>query len=172
MPGATPIYGFPYPLGTDPVAQGDNVIRSLAEDVETVIDGVGDYVNVVGQSFNNFTIGNGTIVSRYARVGNFVHFYGYVTLGSTSSMTGVLRLALPFTSVASSQNNPSSAYFLFGSPPFSFVGTAMNYSTTELSFFAHNSTSTFASMGQVGPSVPFSWTTGNAFAWNHIYQAV
>ena len=37
MPANTPIYGFPYPLGTDPVSQGDNDIRALAEDVETVI---------------------------------------------------------------------------------------------------------------------------------------
>jgi hypothetical protein len=38
MPANTPIYNFPYPLGTDPVSQGDNDIRALAEDVETVID--------------------------------------------------------------------------------------------------------------------------------------
>ena len=37
MPANTPIYNFPYPLGTDPVSQGDNDIRALAEDVETVI---------------------------------------------------------------------------------------------------------------------------------------
>jgi hypothetical protein len=38
MPSNTPIFGFPYPLGTDPVSQGDNDIRALAEDVETVIN--------------------------------------------------------------------------------------------------------------------------------------
>jgi hypothetical protein len=37
MPANTPIYNFPYPLGTDPVSQGDNDIRALAEDVETVV---------------------------------------------------------------------------------------------------------------------------------------
>ena len=37
MPANTPIFGFPYPLGTDPVSQGDNDIRALAEDVETVV---------------------------------------------------------------------------------------------------------------------------------------
>jgi hypothetical protein len=41
MPGSTPIYGFPYPLGSDPVRDGDNVIRSLAEDVETAIAPLG-----------------------------------------------------------------------------------------------------------------------------------
>jgi hypothetical protein len=38
MPANTPIYGFPYPLGTDPVRDGDNDIRALAEDVETVLN--------------------------------------------------------------------------------------------------------------------------------------
>ena len=37
MPGSTPIYGFPYPLGTDPVRDGDNVIQNLATDVENTI---------------------------------------------------------------------------------------------------------------------------------------
>ncbi|MBF6085302.1 hypothetical protein IU485_28435 [Nocardia cyriacigeorgica] len=37
MPGQTPVYGFPYPLGTEPVAQGDNVIQSLATAVETTL---------------------------------------------------------------------------------------------------------------------------------------
>lgn len=41
MPANTPIFGFPYPIGTDPVAQGDNVIQQLAEDVETVMDSIG-----------------------------------------------------------------------------------------------------------------------------------
>jgi hypothetical protein len=37
MPGSTPIFGFPYPLGSDPVSDGDGVIRALAEDVENTI---------------------------------------------------------------------------------------------------------------------------------------
>lgn len=49
MPANTPIFGFPYPLGTDPVAQGDNVIQQLAEDVETVIN------NAVGLRFISTT---------------------------------------------------------------------------------------------------------------------
>jgi len=35
MPASTPIYGFPYPLGTDPVGQGAQDIEDLATAVET-----------------------------------------------------------------------------------------------------------------------------------------
>jgi hypothetical protein len=35
MPASTPIYGFPYPLGTDPVGQGAQDIQDLATAVES-----------------------------------------------------------------------------------------------------------------------------------------
>jgi hypothetical protein len=47
MPANTPIYNFPYPLGTDPVSQGDNDIRALAEDVEAVISTQSSSVGLV-----------------------------------------------------------------------------------------------------------------------------
>lgn len=37
MPSSTPIYGFPYPLGTDPLGQGAQDIENLATAVETVL---------------------------------------------------------------------------------------------------------------------------------------
>ena len=53
MPGSTPIYGFPYPLGSDPVSDGDSVIRELAEDVETVIAGNVGLAKVGAGTFTN-----------------------------------------------------------------------------------------------------------------------
>ncbi|MFW0790107.1 hypothetical protein [Gordonia sp. CPCC 205333] len=38
MPAQTPIYGIPYPIGTDPITQGDKQIKALAERVETVMN--------------------------------------------------------------------------------------------------------------------------------------
>ena len=37
MPASTPVYGFPYPLGTDRVMDGDNAIEALARAVESQI---------------------------------------------------------------------------------------------------------------------------------------
>lgn len=34
MPSSTPVMGLPYPLGTDPVADGDDAIKALAERIE------------------------------------------------------------------------------------------------------------------------------------------
>lgn len=37
MPGSTPEYGFPYPIGADPLGDGDDRVQELAEAVEAVI---------------------------------------------------------------------------------------------------------------------------------------
>ena len=42
MPGATPIYAFPYPEPSDLVANYPALGQDLAEDIETVIDGLGE----------------------------------------------------------------------------------------------------------------------------------
>lgn len=39
MPGSTPVYGFPYPVGTDRVQDGDNAIQALAEALESRLAG-------------------------------------------------------------------------------------------------------------------------------------
>lgn len=43
MPGTTPIYGLPYPEGTDPVREGDNTIKALAERMEALLSGPRDW---------------------------------------------------------------------------------------------------------------------------------
>jgi hypothetical protein len=47
MPGSTPIYGFPYPDPSDLVANYPALGQDLAEDVETVISGLGSGLNIV-----------------------------------------------------------------------------------------------------------------------------
>ncbi len=47
MPGTTPVYGFPYPEPTDLVADYPALGQSLAEDVETVISGLGGGLSLI-----------------------------------------------------------------------------------------------------------------------------
>jgi hypothetical protein len=57
MPASTPIYGFPYPLGTDPVANGAQDIQNLATSVETTVNKVGLWL------INTFTNSNTTSIT-------------------------------------------------------------------------------------------------------------
>jgi hypothetical protein len=47
MPGATPIYGFPYPDPSDLVANYPALGQDLAEDIETVIAALGSGLNLI-----------------------------------------------------------------------------------------------------------------------------
>lgn len=59
MPSSTPIYGFPYPLGTDPVGQGAQDIEDLATAVEQYLETYQGLVKIVPSSVS----GTGTSIS-------------------------------------------------------------------------------------------------------------
>lgn len=54
-------------------------------------------------TFTNFTQGNGTVTAAYSydEVNKICHYYAFITLGSTSSMSSVPIVSLPVTSAAS-----------------------------------------------------------------------
>jgi hypothetical protein len=65
MPASTPIYGFPYPLGTDPVSSGAQDIQNLATAVEGAIGSVVGLMKITPSSVTGTgaTIaGNGDVV--------------------------------------------------------------------------------------------------------------
>lgn len=91
MPGSTSEYGLPYPIGSDPFANGDDAIEDLAEAVESTLGAWAAYTPTLG----NVTIGNGTISGRYRRDGDTVFYRIKLTIGSTTSVTGDIKLGLP-----------------------------------------------------------------------------
>jgi len=105
MAGTTPILGFPYPTGTDRVADGDNAIQSLAQAVETNLIGA----NAAVTPGPNITVGSSAVYRR-GRVGLLV-----VTNLTTGAVItgGATILTLP------------TGY----RPPVNWYGTVYNYST-------------------------------------------
>jgi hypothetical protein len=75
MPANTPIYGFPYPLSTDLVANYPALGQELAEDIEAVLPGLGGLAPVAPTSIAN----SGGSASR---------------TGNTTTFTGVSSLSL------------------------------------------------------------------------------
>jgi hypothetical protein len=92
MPANTPIYNFPYPLGTDPVSQGDNDIRALAEDVETVIapidDKLGSGVSLAsGASAGSVIVADGLGGSAWqAPTAGLVHVGSFTANGTSRAL--------------------------------------------------------------------------------------
>jgi len=63
MPGSTPVFGWPYPTGTDRVMDGDNAIEALARAIEDSVMGLG-------------IVGSAKIIADYALVGSPVAIPG------------------------------------------------------------------------------------------------
>lgn len=89
MPGSTPIYGFPYPLGSDPVKDGDNVIQSLATDVENqMLTNVGNAALVkIGSA--TFTNQNGIYVGGF--VPTYKQYLLFLDIKTTTATTCLLQ---------------------------------------------------------------------------------
>lgn len=110
------------------------------------------------QAFTNFTKGNATVLSDFKRQGHSVHWRGSVVLGSTSSITGNLTLTFPYG----------------WDPQPAANGTAL-YEDAATRYYIGHFGGTFqhtesGNNGTVNATNPFTWTTGDTFAWNIIYE--
>ena len=127
-------------------------------------------------SFTNLTLGNGVVeYARYAQVNKLVVAQMNVTLGSTSSVTGDIRVSLPVTAAAPN-----------GSPQVTTgVGRAFDNSTssvywltpyivsphTEVRVYATGATSTYAFRVSTSATVPITWGTNDALQIFVTYEA-
>jgi hypothetical protein len=78
---------------TDKIAAG----AITSTELDTSVGGIGGEWQSWAPTYNNLTIGNGTVVSRYTQVGKTVHFIFEFTLGSTSAVAGSAEFSLPVT---------------------------------------------------------------------------
>lgn len=110
-------------------------------------------------SFNGFTIGNGTQAMYYQKTGKLVTVFGKITLGSTSVMTGELRVSMPTTvdTIFSNNSGSQSAIRLFDtSANTSYQGIVL-FSTTEIYIRALNASGTYETHTAITSAIPFTW---------------
>jgi hypothetical protein len=127
-------------------------------------------------TFFNFTVGNGTIDSAYCRVNDYVHYYGYLVLGSTSSVTGSIVLTLPINCNTAFTNAPMQfgvATYRDVSAGTNFQGFAARNDSTSIVFTVMNATGTYIFPATVNATTPFTWTPADAdrIGWNFFYRA-
>lgn len=110
------------------------------------------------------TIGNGTITARWSRVGRRIHERGSIVLGSTSSVTGTLFVALPTAAQAADQG-PLGGTLLSDSS----AGALQN--AQALLSGTGNLVLLTAAGSYVNASAPWAWATGDAIRWAITYEA-
>ena len=108
-------------------------------------------------TYQNFTLGNGTVDARYIDEGELVFVYIKITLGSTSSVTGTWDFTLPFTSSHSSWLAPC---YIQDAGTATYVGW-LNSDSVRMALYAGNTGGTYLSYSSSSATVPMTWASGD-----------
>ena len=173
--GTTSNYSWPYPESSAYVADGATAIENLADAIDTTVSDLGKVTDYT-PNLNFGTQGNGTLIARYARVDDLVHWEFSFVLGSTSAISNGFRPSLPFTArqVTSNYGRYGSVYirqYLTGEPYFGMYFYSESGVNARPVVFNENSSQYQRGNTIVSASVPFSWATGDSIFMTGTYLA-
>lgn len=119
-------------------------------------------------TLTNATVGNGTVAGSYIQQGKLVSFRARFALGSTSTVTGNINLSLPF---AAATGSLQLADCILEDAGVSVYPGVAELSGSVASVRATGASGTYATQVQVGPTVPFTWASGDAVNVQGTYEA-
>ena len=123
-------------------------------------------------TYANLTVGNGTVVARYIRIGDTVHATYSLTFGTTTSITGTPTISMPVAATSSTPNDT-----IIGSANLREVGTALRLgavykaSTTTFGVYAQTAGSTHVRLANLSSTVPFTWGDTDYIRFTATYEA-
>ena len=122
-------------------------------------------------TWTGLTVGNGTNLGRYLRIGNFIHVVYQLTFGSTTSVTAS-PFYVDFPINASSTINSAilGQCRLVDSGTASYVGTSVQNGTTRIIFFAEVVNATYTTETVLSSTVPFTWGTNDQIYTSIVYE--
>ena len=117
-------------------------------------------------TYANFSLGNGTVSTKYCKIGKVVHYRGQITLGSTSTVTGVIQVYLPINSV----NSETYSLCQYLEAGVQYIQGTVNQQTTTLLFQVATTSGTYGNLSNTSATVPFTWGTGDQITWFTTYE--
>jgi len=127
-------------------------------------------------TLTNLTLGNGTMTTSYCQVNNFVHFWGRIVVGTTTTFTGsAVRISLPIntdsTFGGSFGNTPGNVLCRDASAGSSFQGAGIMFGVTTAILETFLASGTFVSNVGVTQTQPMTWASTDILSWNFYYKA-
>ena len=179
----TTLDSFTNPIAANPLtapshAQQHADINDAMEAVQTKLaignTVIGTYISYTPSIFD-ITIGNGTIETKYCRVNDFVHWYGKITFGSTTTFTGGnASFALPLTADVPATNVSTAmgtCYFYDTSTGAFYSGHPTLANSTLVYGGINTANGTYPQWGGWSSTAPFTWATGDYYTFNITYKA-
>lgn len=135
-----------------------------------------DDLNVLGGTWSTWsptisglTVGNGTSVARWVNGPKAVDFSWMFTFGSTSAVTGALKITLPATAKSANQGfGDAAAFDTSAGFYYPMFGTTIDTSTINI---WTGPTTAGGRYINIGSTVPFTWAAGDVVAISGRYEA-
>lgn len=115
-------------------------------------------------TFTGFTLGNGTLSVWYRYVDGQVFYYGTVTLGSTSAMTGPFLASLPVTAVSQIPVIAKAHGNIGTTNPFPLFPTFSSTTTMQLRSFSG------ATTAPLSATSPATWAATHTIEFSALYR--
>ena len=180
----TTIDVFTNPVASDLLTSPDHAtqhanINDAVEALETKV-AIGNTVlgtyTAYTPTFAVIVVGDGTLAAQYCRVNNFVHAFGSLTFGSTTTIAVNATMTLPVNTV--STENGASGSILGGvtyydaSAFIAYRGTIDGRgANSNCDFRVNNTSGTYETGVSPTAAIPMTWATGDIIRWNIFYKA-
>jgi hypothetical protein len=139
---------------------------------------LGKYTTVTPTFSTGITIGNGTATGAWCRVNDFVHYFGRLTFGSTTTIdTAGVQVGLPVnadsTYIAALASFTGSVGIRDASAPASYVGSAQGAVGFPAVMFlqVYTASGTYVANTSLTTTVPMTWAVSDLLWWDIIYKA-
>jgi hypothetical protein len=121
-------------------------------------------------TYSGLTVGNGTVMARYAQVGKLVHAEFSFQMGSTSTM-GSLQVSLPIAPKnLEAVQVPGAVCTLLDYNVAIYSATAVYNPANKIEIYAVTTGGTFASIQSISSTTPFTWGTSDTVSFNITYE--
>jgi hypothetical protein len=154
--------GIVYPIASDFIAPLNTHLQTLAETTQDALDAKAPSTSVTyTPTLTGITLGNGNVSAKYCKVGAVIVDEIVITFGSTTAVTGGIRVVGLEASASSEVYMPCGDATLYSSGEVLF-GKVMANSETEISVYLIKTDSTFAYWESTSSTKPSGfWNSGS-----------
>ena len=124
-------------------------------------------------TYTNFTLGNGTVIARYVRIGDTVIARLEIVFGSTTTIDAINPLfSMPVTALAGyGTQSALGTVFIQDAGTAAHAATVKASGTTNFLIQVMNAAATYTRLVGITALIPMTWTTSDKFSFTAIYEA-
>ena len=123
-------------------------------------------------SYNDFTVGNATVISQYCRINEIVFWRFELEVGSTTAFhaSSAPRISYPIAAEETWLAATGGNLFCEDTSGTDYYGALYRYSGTEVRLGYFNVSSNKIKFDSIDATAPFTWTTGDRLMFTDWYR--